>query len=83
MGIPLSCRTRATGAAASAVGALQCWSKAADRFGVELLASLVRELNVHGVEKDGSASTDCTKVAILLGGPTDPCDAALPPHRLA
>ena len=45
---------------------LRCWASAIERWGKGAIASLVHELNVSGVEANGTLSTNPDKVAILL-----------------
>merc|ERR1711871_225338 len=54
----------------AALGLLNCWQKAKERFGPELMAGLVHELNIDGLSKQAAAvvpeSSDPTKVSAML-----------------
>lgn len=54
----------------AALGLLNCWQKAKERFGPELMAGLVHELNIDGLSKqDGTVvpeSSDPMKVSAML-----------------
>lgn len=54
---------------AAALGLLNCWQKAKERFGPELMSGLVTELNIDGLAKGppvGPESNDPTKVSVML-----------------
>eukprot|EP01046_Picozoa_sp_COSAG06_P042964 COSAG06_NODE_5557_length_3404_cov_1.466566_1_plen_551_part_00 len=52
----------------AALGLLKCWEKAKERFGPELMAGLVNELNIDGLAEGGSLVEiqDALKVSVML-----------------
>jgi hypothetical protein len=52
----------------AALGLLTCWVKAKERFGPELMAGLVSELNIDGLVKGSEVKpeTESTKVSVML-----------------
>lgn len=53
----------------AALGLLNCWQKAKERFGPELMAGFVSELNIDGLAQGpqvGPESSDPTRVSVML-----------------
>ena len=52
----------------AARGLLKCWQHAKERFGPELIAGLVTEMNIDGVDRGSHESSNPLEVVVMLEG---------------